>query len=115
MTGINRGRHGPRAPRGQTATAAALARSEFDIVLVDERSDTVCKRANACAFKCHQRADVPVFVLGQGWRDNGADGIVVVGGDGGIHGDIHHGRRGAGNNDDSAANDANSGADDILC
>ena len=62
------------------------------------------------------------FFLGQGWRDNGTNGIVVVGSDGGAHGDVHRGCRGAlandgnDNNNDTANDDGAVGnADDILC
>ena len=30
------------------------------------------------AFKCHQRADVCAFILGLGWRDNGAIGVCIL-------------------------------------
>ncbi len=53
--------------------------------------------------------DVRVFVLGRGQRDDGADGIVIGGGNGGACGDVCRGRRGADNNYGSA--DCN----DILC
>ena len=59
----------------------------------------------------HQRADVRVFVLGRGWRDDSVNGIVVVGSDGGALGDVHRGRRCAA----AAADDANGNADDIVC
>ena len=49
------------------------------------------------------------FVLGQGRRDDGADGIVIVGGGGGAHGDVLHGRRGR------ADDYGNADCDDILC
>jgi hypothetical protein len=45
---------------------------------------TVRECANARAF---------VFVLGRGQRDDSADGIVVVGSDGGARCDVHRGRR----------------------
>ena len=51
--GIDGGRHGPRAPRGQTATAAALARRRFDIVPVAKRSGAVHGCANARTFERH--------------------------------------------------------------
>ena len=37
------------------------------------------------------------FVLGQGRRDDSADGIVVIVGSSGAHGDVHRGRRGSAN------------------
>ena len=43
--------------------------------------------------------------------DNSADGIVVVGSDGGTRGNIHRGRQCAAATDD----DANGNADDIIC
>ncbi len=49
--------------------------------------------ADARAFKRHRRANVRVFVLGRGQRDDSADGIVVVGSDGGGRGDVHCGRQ----------------------
>jgi hypothetical protein len=106
---FNGGHHGPCAPRGLTATAAALAPCGFDVVAVAERSGAVRKCANARAFKRLQRASVRVFVLGQGQRDNSADGIVVVGGGGGARGNVHPGRRGAA--DDCGDADCNN----ILC
>jgi hypothetical protein len=50
---------------------------------------TVRECANARAFKRHQRANVRVFILGRGRRDDSADGIVVVGSGGGARGDVH--------------------------
>ena len=44
--------------------------------------------------------DVRVFVLGQGWREDGADGIAVVGGNGDARGDVRRGRRGTAANYD---------------
>jgi hypothetical protein len=35
--------------------------------------------ADAHAYNRHRRADVRIFVIGRGRRDNSADGIVVVG------------------------------------
>ena len=49
------------------------------------------------------------FVLSQGRRDDGADGIVVVGGSGNAHGDVHRGRP------DCADNYGDAHCDDILC
>ncbi len=49
------------------------------------------------------------FVLGCGQRDDSADGIVVVVGDGGTRGDFHRGRRG------SAKDYGDADCDDILC
>jgi hypothetical protein len=81
---------------------------------------TVRKCADARAFDCHRHADVRIFVLGQGWRDDSAD-IVVVGSDGGARGDVHRGRRCAASTGNDAADDdtANANvigdADDIIC
>jgi hypothetical protein len=80
---------------------------------------TVRECANARAFERHRRADVRVFVLGRGRRDDSADGIVVVGSDGGALGDVHRGRRCAAAADDDADGDADADADgdadDIVC
>ncbi len=74
-------------------------------------SGTICECADAHPFECHRRANVRVFVLGQGRRDNSVDSIVVVGSDGVARGDDHRSRRCA-----AAANDdAGGDADDIVC
>jgi len=39
---------------------------------------TVRKWTNASAFERHQLADVRVFVLGRGWRDDSVDSIIFV-------------------------------------
>ena len=68
--------------------------------------------ANAPTHSPSNATDAPTyasfFVLSQGRRDNGADGI-VVGGGGGAHGDVHRGRRGSANDYGDAD------CDDILC
>ena len=77
--------------------------------------------ADAHAFERHQRADVRVFVLGQGWRDDSTDGIIVVGSDSGACRDVHRGCQcvaAAGN--DAAANntadaDGEGDVDNIVC
>ncbi len=51
------------------------------------------------------------FVIGQGRRDDSADGIVVVGSDGGALGNVQRGRRCAAAADD----DADADTDDIVC
>ena len=61
--------------------------------------------SDARAFERHRHADVRAFVLGRGWRYDGADCVVV--GNSGAHGDVHRGRRGA----DEAEGDA----DDTIC
>ena len=67
---------------------------------------TVRECADALAFERHRRADVRAFVLGRGRRDDSADGIVVIGSDGGARGDVHHGRRCAAPPADDAHGDA---------
>ncbi len=80
---------------------------------------TVQECANVHALKCHQCADVRVFLLGQGRRDNSTNGIVVVRNNGSARGDVHRGRQCAAANDDNNADDntadANGNADDIVC
>ncbi len=82
---------------------------------------TVHECADAHTFERHRRVDVHVFVLGQGRRDNSADGIVVVGSDGGARGDVHRGCQCAAAADNDAANkdtadaDGNGDRDDIVC
>ncbi len=82
---------------------------------------TVRKCANAHAFERHRRANVCVFVIGRGQRNDSADGIVVVGSDGGARGDIHRGRQCAAaanddiSDDDIADADADGNGDDIVC
>jgi hypothetical protein len=79
---------------------------------------TICKWANAHAFECHRRANVHVFVLGQGRRDDSADGIVGVGsdGDGGARRDVQRGCQcAAAASDDAVNNDtAEADGDDIV-
>ncbi len=74
---------------------------------------TVHECANARAFELHRRADVPLFVLGQGRRDDSADGIVLMGSNGGTRGDVHHGRQCAAAANHNANGDGN--ADVIVC
>ena len=74
-------------------------------------SSTIHECADTHAFECHRRADVHVFVLGRGWRDDSVDSIVFVGSDGIARSDVHCSRRCA-----AAANeDANGDGDDIVC
>ncbi len=61
----------------------------------------------------HQHADVRVFVLGRGRRDDSANGIVVVGRDGGAHGNVHRGRRCAATV--ATKDNADGNANDIIC
>ena len=74
-------------------------------------SGTIHECADARTFESHRRADVRVFVLGRGRKDDSVDGIVVVGSDGAARGDVHRGRRCAAATDD----DADADADDIVC
>jgi hypothetical protein len=84
---------------------------------------TVRKCADAHAFEHHRCANVRLFVIGRGQRDDSADGIVVVGSDGGTRGDVHRGCQcAAAAADDAAANDtakadakADGNGDDIVC
>jgi hypothetical protein len=82
---------------------------------------TVRECADAHAFEHHQRDNVRVFVLGRGWRDNSADGIVIVGSNGGACGDVHRGCQCATAANDDAANndtantDGDGDGDDIVC
>jgi hypothetical protein len=74
-------------------------------------SGTIRECANARAFERHRRANVRLFVLGRGQRDDSVDSIIVVSSDGVAHQDVHCGRRcAAATNDDDDGN-----ADDILC
>ncbi len=81
----------------------------------------VRKCANAHAFERHQRANVRVFVLGQGQRDDSADGIVVIGSYSGAREDIHRGcwcaaaAKDDAPNDNTADADGDGDADNIVC
>ncbi len=84
---------------------------------------TVRECAAANAFKRHQRADIHVFVIGRGRRDDSADGIVVVGSNGGARGDVHGSRQCAAaaddeddeSNDDTADANAEGNGNNIVC
>ncbi len=84
-------------------------------------TSTFCECADTHTFKRHQRADVRVFVIGRGWRDDSADGIVVVGSNSGARGDVHRSRQCAAAADDDAADDditdaeAKGNGNDIFC
>ena len=69
--------------------------------------------ANAPMHAPSNATDAPTyayfFVLGQGRRTDGADGIVVIGDSGGAHGNVHRGHRGSA--DDYSDADCNK----ILC
>ena len=108
------------------AQSAAVAHSATVAAQLQQRggcggfAGTVHEYADARAFERHPRANVRVFVLGRGWRDDSADGIVVVSSDGGARGDVHRGRRCAAAARDDTANDtananADGDADDIVC
>jgi hypothetical protein len=64
--------------------SAAVAHSAMAAARWEQRggcggfTGTVRKWANARAFECRRLADVRVFVLGRGQRDDSVDGIVVV-------------------------------------
>ena len=72
---------------------------------------TVRECANTHAFERHRRADIRLFVFGQGWRDDSVDSIVGVSSDGVARGDVHRGRRCAAADNDDADGDA----DVIVC
>ncbi len=80
---------------------------------------TLRECANAHAFKRHQLANVRVFVIGQGRRDNSPNVIVVIGSDGGAYGDVHRSRQCAAAADDYAANEDTANddgdGDNIVC
>ena len=79
-----------RRQRGGISTEAAVvaAAQQRDV----GSSGTVRKCPDAHTFECHRRADVRVFVLGQGRRDDSVDSIIFVGSDGVARGDVHRGR-----------------------
>ena len=84
----------PRAPRGQTTAAAAHACRRLDAIMFAKRSGDFRKRANAHAFECPQCAACTI-VFGQGlMRDDSADDVVIVFGNGNARGNVHYGCRG---------------------
>ncbi len=98
--------------------AAAVAHSATAAARWQQRvgcggfTGTVRECADAHAFKRNQRANVHIFVIGQGRRDDSADSIVVVGSDGGARGDVHRGCQcAAAANDDAADDDADADTD----
>ncbi len=109
------------------ARSAAAAHSATAAVRWQQRggcggfTGTVRECADTHAFKRHQCTNVRVFVIGRGRRDDRADGIVVVGSDGGARGDVHRGRQCAAAADDDASDEdtADANADDngnhIVC
>jgi hypothetical protein len=88
---------------GAAVLVPNLARCGFDVVVFTELSCAVRKYADARDFERHQCADVCAFVLGQGRRDDGTDGIVV----GDSSGEVHRGGRGT--------DDGDGDGNDILC
>ncbi len=62
---------------GAAVLVPHLARRGFDVVVFTKLSCAICKHADARAFVGHQRAEIRVFVLGQGWRDDGTNSVVV--------------------------------------
>ncbi len=98
-----------RRQRGGSSTeaAAVAAARQHDI----GGSGTVCECTDVHTFKRHQRANVRVFVLGQGWRDDSVDSIIVVGSNGVARGNVHRGCQCAA----AANNDADGNADIIVC
>jgi hypothetical protein len=100
-------RQGPQHNGGSTESVAVAEAQQRDV----GGSGTVRECANARAFKRHQRADVCVFVLGRGQKDDSVDSIIIIGSDGVAREDVHRGRRCANAADDNAYGDA----DDILC
>ena len=57
-----------------TEAAAVAAARQRDVGGIG----TVRECANTHAFERHRRADVGVFVLGRGWRDDSVDSIIFV-------------------------------------
>ena len=96
---------------------------DLDLAAVRQRdvggSGIVRECADARAVEHHRRADIRIFVLGRGRRDDSIDSIVVVGSNGIARGDVHRGRRcaaAADNNADGNANDnADGNANNIVC
>jgi hypothetical protein len=88
--------------------AAAVAAAQQCNV---DGSGTVRKCAGTRAFERHQRANVRVFILGQGRRDDSLNSIIVIGSDNFARVDVHRGRRCAA----TADNDDDGNDDSILC
>ena len=96
--------------------AAARRRQPVAVAAAQQRdagsSGTFRECADARAFKRHRRANVRVFILGQGQRADSVDSIlVVVGSDGVARGDVDRGCRCAA----AANNDSDGDADNIVC
>ncbi len=75
---------------------------------------TVRECANARTLERHQRADVRLFVLGRGRRDDIAECIIVIRSNGGAYGDVHGGCRYAAATADNDAN-GDGDANNIVC
>ena len=77
-------RDGRGLQRQRCNQSAAVAHSATAAVQWEQRggcgrfTGTIRKWANTSAFGRHQLANVRVFILGRGWRDDSVDGIVVV-------------------------------------
>jgi len=79
----------------------------FDIIVITKLSCIFQKCVNAHTFEPHLRADICACILGQDWRDDGVNGIIV--GNSCACGNVHRGRSGT---DD--ADNVDGDADDIL-
>jgi len=73
--GLQRQRRNQSAAVAHSATAAARWEQRGGC---GRFTCTVREWANASAFECHRLADVRVFILGRGQRDDSVNGIVVV-------------------------------------
>ncbi len=87
---------------GATIERCTFSSGIKDSAADDDRGATAppTPSSKARAFERHRHANVRAFVLGRGWRDDGADCVVV--GNSGTRGDVHRGHRGA----DKAESDA---------
>jgi len=98
-----------RRQRGGSSTEAAAVAAVQQCNVGGSSTFRECTDTHA--FERHRRAEVRVFVVGQGWRDDSVDSIIIVGSDGVARGDVHRGRRCT-----AAANDdADGDADVIVC
>ena len=112
----------PLASRSAAAAHSATAAARWQQRRGCGRfTGTVRDCANAHAFKRHRRANVRIFVIGRGRREDSADGIVIVGSDGGAREDVHRGCQcaAAAEDDVSDNNTADANASDdgnnIVC
>ncbi len=90
-----------------TASAAVAAAQQRDV----GGSGTVRECADARAFERHRRADMRIFVLCRGRRDNSVDSIVIVDSDGVARGNVQGSLRCAAADDNAPKGDA----DNIAC